>query len=300
MNVQKNLVRTVASTALVLAANASYADFMVMFDQQSAFEFDNVNGPTPLGAAIGFHNAIGDGVDDRVDGVESIWWDAGARGQESEQSPIDTTDLLNPLAPDVTVDGVSVGENDATSALKVVGLSDTLSIPENGDFSAPAILSYTYHRNNALVSGAPTPDGGSILSSTLFSLNGDSEEDENTVEFDFNETFNGAPCAPPNPVGTTCDDIFTFQLASFAPTFIELDGTLFEFEFALAPQVGAQVFPGPGLGELSLYTGEEQISFVAVTVQGRVAPVPAPATLSILGLGLLALGRAARRNRAKS
>jgi len=122
------------------------------------------------------------------------------------------------------------------------------------------------------------------------------------IPINFEETFNedtAAECAGPNPIGTACDDVFTFPelntttqftdpdtgisyLINVRGLFFDAAGTLFACE-------------DPVAGISSCFTGENLISdrFVVISL----TQIPAPATLLLLGLGLLGIGAAGWKRR---
>ena len=68
-------------------------------------------------------------------------------------------------------------------------------------------------------------------------------DDLDTVTFDFLETANDGFCEDGNPVGTNCDDLFTFTISSFADvSFTANDGSELNAEFLLASFVNSAPF----------------------------------------------------------
>lgn len=119
------------------------------------------------------------------------------------------------------------------------------------------------------------------------------EDDDAAIAIELTETVNTAPCAFPTPVGTTCDDFFAFTAIGLADLlFTANDGSSWLAEFRFANLVNAFFDEATS----TVYTGEGQTSSLDVQVRlTQVSSVPEPATLGILGLGLLGIGLAKRR-----
>ena len=110
------------------------------------------------------------------------------------------------------------------------------------------------------------------------------------------ETLNTGPCAIANPTNSTsgCDDFFTFTAIGLANLdFTASDGSLWTVSFRL------ENFVNSFYDDINtVYTAEGEVSSLDVqmllTSRDVPAEVPEPATLGILGLGLLAFGIAKR------
>jgi hypothetical protein len=139
--------------------------------------------------------------------------------------------------------------------------------------------------------------------------------DANSVPIGFRETLNvtsgTANCAQPNPLGSTCDDVFTFDASQFANVPFEFNGEDFFLQFGLAPvpecdtlvdTVGTiQVFQCDDNaahrvaldfqnGRAWASEGFDNAFLVTMFVTEEQIGVPAPAGVALLGLGLGGLG----------
>lgn len=114
-------------------------------------------------------------------------------------------------------------------------------------------------------------------------------DSEDAITINFVETPNVANCAGLNPLGSHCDDYFSFTAIGLQSLFFAAnDGSNWVVEFQLANLVNA-FFDGVN----TVYTAEAQSS--QLDVQARVLRVPEPGTLLLTGLALLGLGFSARR-----
>lgn len=105
-----------------------------------------------------------------------------------------------------------------------------------------------------------------------------------TFFIQFVETPNQEPCPEPNVLGSECDDYF--ELSGLpTPIVFTIEGYQYTIMFRL--------FGGDGfvLAENTLYTREDATNNIFVQAKVTARQVPEPATLGILGLGLLLLNR---------
>jgi hypothetical protein len=190
------------------------------------------------------------------------------------------------------------------SALRVTGFSGALTDAAWTD------ITLIEHRNN--------PISGNVLKTvaidSILRLGDDpfSFASPDTVLINFRETPNAGPCtitpaagAPANPLGTSCDDFVTIDALDLGS--VDLGGGLF-LDFRLDPRDGALVCTGVPANDpaaclgytgptIIIYTGEADTNSLAVQARLRLASVPEPASLLLLGGGLFATGAMVRLRR---
>ncbi len=108
------------------------------------------------------------------------------------------------------------------------------------------------------------------------------------VKITFTESLNQAPCAPPNPEGSVCDDFFTFDVSGLAPVaFTDSEGKQKTVIFGLLAGPGTTI-----IGD-QVFTEEGGVSSISFTAQ--IVAIDTPATLLLVGMGLLLIGFVVRR-----
>lgn len=182
------------------------------------------------------------------------------------------------------------------SALKVVGQEGDVSTGAvSTDWGNWVTITTLYHQNNVLRASYPSLMSAIINSELKFLVDG---TDSNSIPISFTETKNVLPCEGAAYGSTVCPDKFGFSVAGFAPINFSDGGKTYEVAFQLANFFNSQQ-NATGLPNMVIWTEEGQTSTLDVQMQIRevVTGVPEPATLILLGLGLLGLGFTKRRDK---
>lgn len=137
------------------------------------------------------------------------------------------------------------------------------------------------------------------------------------VGISFFESRNNVGCGSQNPLGTSCDDVFTVAAVDFAPIQFVRDGFFYDISFTLipGPSTNQGVDQGTTLvcpsadprcvgvtvpaGEIRVFTPEFNpgTSSINVAMRFDTRPVPAPGVLGLVGAGAFAVSFLARRRR---
>lgn len=203
------------------------------------------------------------------------------------------------LIPDPWSGINSTNYNVNYSGLRVEGWQGTVSTGALvGDWGNWVTISRSYHQNHTLWSTAYTLATGNLFSYLTIG----SFTDPDGIPFTFNETLNttlvtqcsggGNDTGSPAP----CDDVFTFNAGGFFPLVFNDGGKWFEVEFGIDNFVNSWTdFPAcMGTGAICTVKTAEGVTS-SFDVLMRIREVPEPASMALVGLGLMGLAALRRR-----
>lgn len=265
-----------ATTLAFVSAFAMYSvqasALALSFDQDTGFVVDNTllsNGATPNNDIVWYAST----ADAPTGTFGTIAWGLPATNSNLGQVG------FNPFTTGTT-------DDTRYSGLRVVGLNG--NITENW-----TSISTIYHNNSVISGFASVLASANIYSDLTLGLGAD----QNTVAITgFAETTNATPCPSPNPLGSTCDDRFTFDFSGFDPIIYDDGINRYLVEFQLGNAINASTnFPNCPNDSCSVWTRESTLS--SIDVQARISEIPEPATLALMGLGLLGLAGLKKRTK---
>jgi len=294
MKLLKNIFLTSAIAAAAVVASQANAALI------TDWEFDLISGWTGSQPVSVTESGVVTG--NGVEGFDTLSW-----GTDFEPSSDgwDTVDVAGGTGSEnINNDVITTNDQSALFIQNPTILSQMFSLTEIGStgvFSSGLVDGTLFYHLNNVISGA------SLTSATLsdfFELRGNGIVETITPDFNilFEETSNTAACVTAST--SICDDIFVIT----NPELLEETFTHMGFLYTLI--IGAEGLgvldndacaeAGVGSGCVGLLTEETDNNPVQFLLTLTAVAIPTPASLALLGAGLLGLGAFARKQRKES
>jgi hypothetical protein len=220
------------------------------------------------------------------------------------------------VAEAVTVTDPST--NPGRSSLVLDTFDSTQSGVLDSQTGANVVIARISHINNVIDDEANALSGVTISANLIVDAV-PPVSDPNSIPIGFLETINIGACSQtPNPLGSQCDDEFTFDASEFANVPFTHNGESFFLQFSLAPPPECDT-PHSTIGTIQIFQcdddpahriaidfangrawameGFDNALLVLMRVTEEQVGVPAPAGLILMGLGFVAVALSGRRRR---
>jgi len=205
------------------------------------------------------------------------------------------------------------------SALQLDVFDSSVSGVLDSVTSAFVVIAKITHFNEVIDNESNALKAITVSANLVIDTSPTDTEDLNDVPIGFLETNNAVtPCGGVNPLGSTCDDVFTFDASEFVDVPFSSGGEDFFLQFTIAPPDDCDTVDSV-VGTITIFQCDDAIAhkiaidfanglawaaegfdssfLVLMQVTEERVGIPAPAGLALIGLGLAGLGLRAWRKR---